>query len=63
MSFFISDSNKFVTTIEVVPPAGNGPQALLDNWPVSPIWILTGSVWPHPDHGHGIPCEQQAEPI
>ncbi len=30
MSFLISDSDKFVTTIEVVPPAGNAPQALLD---------------------------------
>jgi homocysteine S-methyltransferase len=30
MSFVISDSDKFVTTIEVVPPAGNGPAPLLD---------------------------------
>jgi homocysteine S-methyltransferase len=30
MSFVISDSNKFVTTIEVVPPAGNDPAVLLD---------------------------------
>jgi methylenetetrahydrofolate reductase (NADPH) len=30
MSFLVSDSKKFVTTIEVVPPAGNDPQALLD---------------------------------
>lgn len=29
MSFLISDSDKFITTIEVVPPAGNDPQALL----------------------------------
>lgn len=30
MSFLISDSEKFITTIEVVPPAGNAPRALLD---------------------------------
>ena len=30
MSFLISDSDKFVTTIEVVPTAGNDPQTLLD---------------------------------
>ncbi|MGM0395305.1 MAG: methylenetetrahydrofolate reductase [Thermodesulfobacteriota bacterium] len=30
MSFVMSDSKKFVTTIEVVPPAGNDPAALLD---------------------------------
>jgi homocysteine S-methyltransferase len=30
MSFVISDTQKFVTTIEVVPPAGNDPAALLD---------------------------------
>jgi homocysteine S-methyltransferase len=30
MSFVISDTQKFVTTIEVVPPAGNDPAILLD---------------------------------
>ncbi|MBG0780464.1 MAG: methylenetetrahydrofolate reductase [Desulfotignum balticum] len=30
MSFVISDTQKFVTTIEVVPPAGNDPASLLD---------------------------------
>jgi methylenetetrahydrofolate reductase (NADPH) len=53
MSFLISDSDKFVTTIEVVPPAGNDPQALLDK--------LAG-IAPLDFHGFSVATNPVAKP-
>jgi methylenetetrahydrofolate reductase (NADPH) len=53
MSFLISDSDKFVTTIEVVPPAGNDPQALLDK---------LAAIAPLDFHGFSVATNPVAKP-